>query len=221
MKGMWNVLERAGLVRQEDDGTPVDGPGSPEVVPAPAAEAITIEFTSPAAPVGAAAMPLEEVYAAASVTRSPYPAERLLRLLDGLKAMDEGTRRQAIQAMDAADDTWTIADPIRDASAKVAALESHASAMRANLAQQERETRDEMARLRQKHEGAVADIKRQVADLEALMSREIERGAQEAARMEAALKTEVDATTRELGLLSRVVAEFRTLIAQFSSNPTN
>jgi hypothetical protein len=224
MKGIWNVLERAGLVRQEGDGVPAE---SQDTAPAPvaavaaAAEPITIEFTSPAAPVGAAAMPLEEVYAAAAVARSPYPAERLLRLLDGLKAMDDGTRRQAIQAMDAADDSWTMADPIRDATAKVAALESHASSMRASLAQMERETLDEMARVRQKHDGAVADIKRQIADLEGLMAREIERGAQETAGMETALKAQVDATTRELGLLTRVVAEFRTLIAQFSPTPTN
>jgi hypothetical protein len=219
MKGMWNVLERAGLVRQEDEEPAAAGP-----TPAAsgAGEPISIEILPPAIPVEAlGALPLEQVYQAASVPPAPYPAERLLRLLDGLKAMDEVTRRQAIQAMDAADDSWSIDDPIRDAAAKVAALDAHAGAMRRALAQSEQDTRAEMDRLLKQHEGAVADIKRQIADLEALLSREIARATQEGAAMTAALQSQVESTGRELGTLSRIAGDFRSLIAQFSSPKTH
>ncbi|MEO8023099.1 methyl-accepting chemotaxis protein [Polaromonas sp.] len=217
MKGVWNVLERAGLVRNEGgEPPPTDSPGHEELptdVPFGDGTIASVEEI--------AGISLAQVYEAAAVPKAPYPAERLLRLLEGLKAMDDGTRRQAIQAMDAADDTWAIGDPIRDASAKVAAIESHASALRASIALAEQETRAEIARLRQQHEVSVVEIKRQMSELEGLLSREIARGTQESATLEAALQAQVERTTRELGSLSRVAGDFRSLVAQFSSNTTN
>ena len=217
MKGMWNVLERAGLVRNEGAEPPPDA--VEQESPQAEAPAISLELVVPLEQ--GAAMSLEQVYEAASVPKAPYPAERLLRLLEGLKAMDDGTRRQAIQAMDAADDTWTIDDPIRDAAAKVAAIESHAASVRAALAQAEQETRAQIERQQLQHKGAVADIMRQMSELEGLLSREIARGAQESATQEAALKAKVESTTRELAGLSRVAGELRSLVAQFSPNTTN
>ena len=216
MRGMWNVLERAGLVRNEGAEPAMEQP------PAPGVAADTGPgLIQPAALEQVARMPLEKVYQAAGVPEAPYPAERLFRLIEGLKAMDESTRRQAIRAMDAADDSWTIDDPIRDASAKVAAIEAHASGMRTSLAMADRETQAEINRLGQQQESAVAEIMRQMKELEGLLSREIARAAQERATLEADLKAKVDDTTRELENLSRVAGEFRSLVAQFVPPTTN
>jgi hypothetical protein len=68
---------------------------------------------------------LADIFAAAGVPDSPYPAEKLLRLLDGLRAMDAGTRKAAVLAMDAADDNWQIGDCIADADRKISALDAY------------------------------------------------------------------------------------------------
>jgi hypothetical protein len=163
---------------------------------------------------------LEQVYAAAQVPACHYPAERLLRLVNGLNAMEEAMRRQTIHAIDAADESWTIDDPLGDAAAKVAAIEQHASGLRAGLGQAEQQAQAELAALRQRQEAAVAEVKRQIADLEALLTREVTRGAQESASVEAALQARKEAVSQELAMLSRTAAELRGLIGQFKTNLT-
>lgn len=232
MKGMMSLLERAGLVRHDgagDDSAPV-----PETVAEsePAPERVSERVSGadsyaapppPAVPV-AQAVPdgqsLEQVYAAANVPACHYPAERLLRLVAGLNAMDDALRRQTIQAIDAADESWTIDDPLGDATAKINAIEQHASGLRAGLGQAEQQAQAELAAQRQRQETIVAEVKRQISDLEALLTREVTRGAQESASIEAALQAKKEAVSQELAMLSRTAADFRSLIGQFKSNLT-
>ena len=125
MKGMMDLLERTGLVHRVGDADGMaadteavnatqDAPQTPQTPGMP--ESAPAEVTPPLEQ--STGMTLEQVYAAAGVPPCAYPAERLLRLIDGLKAMDEATRRQTIQALDAADDSWSLEDPKRDAAAK-------------------------------------------------------------------------------------------------------
>jgi hypothetical protein len=217
MKGMLNLLEKAGLVRRVDDGGGSDEPSPSHVAAEAAAAEVPHLAEPPALPVEpSVGLSLEQIYAAASVPSCAYPAERLLRLLEGLKAMDEGLRRQTIQAIDSADDSWTIEDPKRDAAAKVAALERHAASLRAGLAQAEKDTQERLQALIQRQEGTVAEIRRQIADLEGLLAREIARGAQEQAALDAALQSQREAANHEIGNLSRAAAALTGLIAQFA-----
>lgn len=226
MKGMMSLLERAGLVRQDDAGQD-SVPPDPVAESAPAPEQFSATDTGAAAampmPMSAAtAMPdgqsLDQVYAAANVPPCHYPAERLLRLVAGLNAMDEAMRRQTIHAIDAADESWTIDDPLGDAAAKVNAIEQHASGLRAGLGQAEQQAQAELTALRQRQETAVAEVKRQISDLEALLTREVTRGAQESAAIEAGLQSRKEAVSQELATLSRTATELRGLIAQFKTN---
>ncbi len=227
MKGMMSLLERAGLVRQEGMGddhvspspdVPADGGAAPEPA-APAGMPAAETHAAPAAPVPDG-QTLEQVYATGQVPACSYPAERLLRLVAGLNAMEETLRRQTIHAIDAADESWTIDDPLGDAAAKVAAIEQHASGLRAGLGQAETQAQAELAELRRKQDAAVAEVKRQIADLEGLLTREVTRGAQESAAIESALQMKKEAVSQELATLSRAAADFRGLIAQFKSNLT-
>lgn len=227
MKGMMSLLERAGLVRQEGTGQD-SAPPDPVAESTPAPEQFSGADTSsaPAAmssPV-AAAVPdgqsLDQVYAAANVPPCHYPAERLLRLVAGLNAMDEAMRRQTIHAIDAADESWTIDVPLGDAAAKVNAIEQHASGLRAGLGQAEQQAQAELTALRQRQESAVAEVKRQISDLEALLTREVTRGAQESAAIESGLQSRKEAVSHELATLSRTATELRGLIAQFKNNLT-
>ena len=220
MKGMMSLLERAGLVRQQGAGDDPVSPGADVAAdsgaaPEPAAET----RPAPAAPLPDG-QSLEQVYAAGQVPACSYPAERLLRLVAGLNAMDEAMRRQTIQAIDAADESWTIDDPLGDAAAKVTAIEQHASGLRAGLGQAETQAQAELAELRRKQEATVAEVKRQIADLEGLLTREVTRGAQESAALESALQLKKEAVSQELATLSRAAADFRGLIAQFRTNLT-
>jgi hypothetical protein len=219
MKGMMSFLERAGLVRQEGDGEDVPADMAPAAEPQAEPAADSAAAASPAVPVPGG-QSLEQVYASAQVPACHYPAERLLRLIAGLSAMDEATRRQTIQAIDAADESWTIDDPLNDAAAKVAAIDQHASGLRASLGQAEQQAQAELAALRQRQEAAVAEVKRQIADLEALLTREVTRGAQESAAIESALQARKQSVSQELTALSRTASELRGLVAQFKSNLT-
>ena len=226
MKGMMNLLERAGLVRREGEGLESDAGPVPEDL-GHAAHAVaqassgssdpgaTLVTEGPVADVSG--LSLAQIYASAGVAAASYPAERLLRLLDGLKAMEEGTRRQAIAAMDAADDTWTIADPLHDASLKIAAIEAHAATLRAGVTQAEQDTQLTLAAVQQRQDASVSEIKRQITELEGLLARELARGAQESAALAAALQSRREAALHELEGLMRTVGEFRALVSQFKS----
>ncbi len=229
MKGMMNLLERAGLVRRE--GEALDSEAAPASddsrQAAHAAQQAPPTAWDPGAPLAnlgsvadVSGLSLAQIYANAALAAATYPAERLLRLLDGLKAMEEGTRRQAIAAMDAADDTWTIADPLHDASLKIAAIEAHAATLRAGVTQAEQETQMALGAVQQRQDTSVAEIKRQINELEGLLARELARGAQESAALAAALQSKQEAALRELESLMRTVGEFRALVSQFKSAGT-
>jgi hypothetical protein len=214
MKGMMDLLEKAGLVRRVGDAD------------APLAESAELPAPEPlpetAAPLAdTTGMTLEQVYAAAGVPACAYPAERLLRLLDGLKAMDAVTRRQTIQAIDAADDSWTLDDPKRDAQAKVAAIEAHSASIRSGVAQAEQEAHAQLRAQTQAQEVSVAEIRRQISELEGLLAREIARGAQENAALEASLQATRESANRELTQLARSAGALTGLIAQLGSNPSH
>jgi hypothetical protein len=210
------LLEKAGLVsRVEDSETlPASADRAVDMMEGPPSVDTGLALSSPAAPLDPG-LTLDQVYQNAGVPPSPYPAERLLRLLDGLKAMDDSLRRQTIQAIDAADDTWTIQDPISDAGHKVRAIGEHAAALRAGVAAAQSETEAHLATVRARQDEALNTIKQQIADLEALMAREVARGAQECAALESDLQARRHAAERDLTELSRSAGELQGLIHQF------
>jgi hypothetical protein len=234
MKGMLDFLEKAGLVRQEAPAVPgalpdpMVGAGpfgtgqgiatSPLFTPQgmPAAPGLPAAVPSgPAAQAGTAAPRLEEIYAKEGVQPSPYPAERLLRLIDGLSAMDQATRDMTIKAIDAADESWTIADPLADAQAKSGALGAQAARVQAQLRQIEQETQSRLGALRARQDKVLGDIRKQTAELEALAARETARAAQESAALEMGLKSAKDRAAWELDALAQTRSRLQGLLAQY------
>lgn len=222
MAGLMGFLEKAGLARRVDGGevelgaegdagvgagddTPV-GATSVPVVPAPV-------------PV-ASGMSLEEVYAAAGVPACPYPAERLQRLLDGLKAMEPAMRLTTIRAIDEADDSWTIDDPVRDAAAKATAIEAHAASIRAGVTASEQEAAGLLGEITQRRDAAVEKISGQISELQGLLGREQERAERDSAAVQSGVKAKREAAARELENLTRVATDMRALVSQFNVNTT-
>jgi hypothetical protein len=111
------------LLAAEEKKTVPEGKGGRRAVPVPA-PAPARAAPPPRPPSGdiAEGRPLDDFYASGGVPSSPYPAEKLLKVLDGLRQMDPATRRAAVTAMDAADDSWSIADVVLDAQRKQRAL---------------------------------------------------------------------------------------------------
>jgi hypothetical protein len=210
MKGMLNFLEKAGLVRNDPpaETRPLEAEVATEPPP-------PVQAASTA--VGSGVLDAEAVYAHAGVPPSVYPAERLLRLVDGLSAMDPATRLMAIQAMDAADESWTMADPLADAAAKTQALAAHAQQLQASLQTLEGDTQAQLAAVASRQEQVVGDIRKQITELEALVARELSRAAQESASHTAALSTATEHTRRELADIAQLSQRLQSLSAQFGA----
>ena len=222
MKGMLDFLEKAGLVRKDPvvEQAPLTNPNTDRSTPGPDLLAPTTRTATAAA--GETAVPLnfDDIYANGGIAPSLYPAERLLRLVDGLSAMDEATRLMAITAMDAADESWSIEDPLSDAAAKVNALAAHAQQLQLNLQALERETQTRLEAVAARQAQTVGDIRKQITELEALVAREIARAAQETALQEASLKAAQDQAARELNEISQISQRLQGLAAQFGTAAT-
>lgn len=222
MKGVMEFLEKAGLVTQEmpsPAGVPVDD--APAASARPGLSTLTKAEIGLASPPGPSALNLAELYASAGVPVSVYPAERLLRLIDGLSAMDEATRNLAIKAMDEADESWTIADPLDDASAKLQALATHAARIREDLQLFETETQKRLADIRVRHELRVGEIRKQMSELEALLAREVTRGDEECANQEANLAVAREKAAREMGDIAQSSSALQRLGAQFGASTSH
>jgi hypothetical protein len=160
---------------------------------------------------------LDDIYASEGVGLSVYPAERLLRLVDGLSAMDEATRQMAIRAMDAADESWSIDDPLADAAAKLKALAAHAERLASRLRQLEQETQAQLDAVNLRQEQAVGTIRKQIAELEALAAREQARAAQESEAHGTSLKAAQAQTAGELAKIAQASERLQGLSVQFGS----
>lgn len=220
MKGMLDFLEKAGLVRQDAPPEPT-APVSPPADSTPLGTDLAAPNAGTVVSAGGTPLNLDEIYANGGVPPAVYPAERLLRLVDGLSAMDEATRLMAIQAMDAADESWSIEDPLSDAAAKVNALAAHRQQLQLNLQALEAESQTRLNAVAARQEQVVGDIRKQIAELESLVARELARAAQETATQQAQLQAAKDQTARELGEIAQLSQRLQGLALQFGAPSTS
>jgi hypothetical protein len=225
MKGMLDFLEKAGLVTRDVPPQAADPVGEFEaafapVQSTPAAPVVSAPVAS--APVASTGTPLDldTLYANAGIAPAMYPAERLLRLIDGLSAMDPATRLMAIKAMDAADESWTIADPLADADAKIAALAAHSDTLKASLQQLEQQTQAQLDQLMTRQEAVVGDIRKQITELEALVEREQARTTQEVSVHQGNLAAARSQTSSELNEMVQISQRLQSLSTQFGTPTT-
>lgn len=215
MKGMMGFLERAGLVTRDAPPEPAPAVATAPAMPPAASSPPPLDLATSLVP-----QELSDIYANAGVPASGFPAERLLRLVDGLSAMDDTTRLMAIRAMDAADDAWSIDDPLADAAAKVQALAQHVQQLQANLGALEQDTAARLQGVTQRHDQVVGDIRKQITELEALAARESARAAQETATHEAQLQAAREQTARTIGGIQQTSQRLQSLGTQFTPSST-
>ena len=180
------ILSDARTPKGKDPPRPANPPATPAAAPAPAYESGVTEGRDLAA-----------IYGEMRVPPSPFPAEKLLKLLDGLRAMDAHTRKAAVLAMDAADDTWTIEDAILDAHRKTEALEQAKKRVKSTVGASEETARRELEETAKYQDEVTATIKKQIADLEAMLQRELESVATQKAAIQARVEADRAAGERE------------------------
>jgi len=229
MKGMLDFLEKAGLVTRDEPpaAAPPEALDLGNTMPlaaavTPSATPVDVATAPPVSPAGAAlvALSLDTIYANAGIAPAQYPAERLLRLIDGLSAMDPATRLMAIKAMDAADESWTIADPLADADAKILALTAHGNTLKGNLQLLEQQTQAQLDQLMSRQEAVVGDIRKQIAELEALVERELARTAQELSLHQGNLAAARSQASSELNEMALISQRLQSLSTQFGAPTT-
>lgn len=163
---------------------------------------------------------LSQIYAAASIPESPYPAEQMLKLLDGLKAMGPRERKMAVMAMDAADDRWTISDPVLDAQRKIAALQTETQRLDAFSEQAEAQAQADLQAQETYKEEASGTIRQQIAELEELLEQELRKVADEKAAIHVRLEAARSAVVREKARYEQQIETLFVLSTTFEDTPT-
>lgn len=178
----------------------------PEPAPAP-----------PAVPLGEVVegVELSGLYASAAIPQSPFPAEKLLKVLEGLKALAPATRKAAILAMDSADEVWTIQDPLLDAVRKIDALRQAQAQLDATITSAEARAQQELAQHEAYKEQATSTIRSQIAELEQLLASELTEVAEKKAAVHASLQETRAACTRESARYEAEVDRLQSLSITF------
>ena len=219
MKGMMKFLAAANLVTLSEEEQREVQPQSIEALSPPPLNQPAPLMTQYAVSDVVEGRSFDEIFASANLPVSPYPAERLLRLLDGLREMDEPTRKAAVRAMDGADDNWTIADPVLDAQRKIAVLEAYKEAVNTQVTNAQGKAAAEVSDLKIKQEKAGAEIRKQIAELERLLEREMLKTTEHIAALEAGVKAAREAAAREGQRVSAEMGRLQEIQAQFA-HPT-
>ena len=158
---------------------------------------------------------LSTIYGEMRVPASPFPAEKLLKLLDGLRAMDMNTRKAAVLAMDAADETWTIEDAILDARRKMDALERAKMRIRSTVQSTEENAKRELEEAAKYQEEATSTIRKQIADLELMLQKELEQIASQRAAIQAKVEADRAAAAREEKRFDEAIARLNEIAKTF------
>jgi hypothetical protein len=217
------ALEKVGLVEVEARAdAPVAAPEpEPAAIETPSPASVEAAVGTPAAP----GTPIDEqrafdaIYADAQLAPSPFPAEKLLRILDGLAALAPESRKAAVLALDAADEAWTIDDGLLDAERKIKLL----TQAKAQVEEQARaalaHARSEIDAREQRQQEAVGRIRQQIADLEGLLEREIARATEDKAALQETARVAKDACVRESARFDAEATRLRRLAEIFSTSP--
>jgi len=229
------ALAKAGLVELNEAerdrvGATGDAPPSPEDIERLLAETRDLEGDTgalgepePAAPAVeplvdvAADVPLAELYTRLGVETSPYPAEKLLTILDAMKALDPAARKAAVLAMDAAEPTWTIGDPLLDAQRKAEALRTAQSELDATIQAAEAKATADLASQDEYKDQASTEIRKQIADLEALLAQELQNVADAKAEINVRLAETRNICTNERARYEAEIDRLKSLHITFPS----
>lgn len=187
----------------------------PEPAPAPAAQQQQPAL-APEQSVVAEQKDFADLYREANVPTVSYSAEKLLKLMAGLESMPMEVRKQAIKAMDDADETWTVDDSVLDAQRKVKALAIAKQKIAQQVASALQNADREIAAIHAEEQDKSAQVRKQIAELTALLDRGVARAAQQTADVRAAARTNQEAGERESARLDAEMNRLGQIVITFS-----
>ena len=179
--------------------------------PMPAAD----DAVAPVMPGVEEGLDFAEIFARQGVVDAGFPVERLIKLVDGLKALDPTTRRAAITAMDVADETWSMDQVLADADAKIAALRGHQRHLQGNADALVQANQTRIAALESSRDARLADLRQQIAALEAQIQDAVGATAADIARLQSESESNKAALARETQRIDAQVLGLEELVAQF------
>ncbi|MBB6559464.1 dGTP triphosphohydrolase [Acidovorax soli] len=219
------MLAATGLVTLDpedhaQDDTPAEAYSEPEPQPepepAPAPVAAPQPVLAPEQSVVAEQKDFADLYREANVPMVAYTAEKLLKLMAGLESMPMEVRKQAVRAMDEADDSWTVDDSVLDAQRKVKALAIAKQKIAQQVASALQNADREIAAIQAEEQDKSAQVRKQIAELTALLDRGVARAAQQMADVRAAAKTNQEAGDRESARLDAEMNRLGQIVITFS-----
>jgi hypothetical protein len=230
---LMRALEKAGLVEiDQREAVPSTPAPEPEVIaepaPLPLRERVRASMpadsgSAPSAPPPGGAIqeqrPFDDIYAAGQVASSPFSAEKLMKIMEGLGALEPASRKAAVLALDAADDAWTIDDALLDAERKARALDLAKKQIEDQARAALEHARSEIEAREQRQADAVARIRQQIAELEGLLEREVARATEEKAALQETARAAKEACVRESMRYDAEVARLRRLADVFAPAP--
>ena len=156
-----------------------------------------------------------DIYARQNVAEASFPVERLLKLVEGLRALDPTTRRAAIMAMDVADETWSMEQVLADADAKMAALRGHQRQMQGGADGVVQANRERVAALESSRDARLAELRQQISALEAQIQDAIGSTAADVAKLQSESESNKAALLRETQRIDAHILNLQELAAQF------
>jgi hypothetical protein len=199
------LRETQAALAASDAGTASSAPATP-----PATEASSSAAPPPprSAPTGelAAESSFAEIYMASGVPDSPFPVEKLLKMLDGLKALPAASRKAAVMALDAADENWSISDVILDSQRKTRALREEQARLDAHLSAADAQAQTDITAAEAYLEQATSTIREQIAELETLLQQEVQQVAEQKAQITHTLQSSRDSVARQRARLDAEIA---------------
>lgn len=163
----------------------------------------------------------DTIYRDAQVPETAFPIERLQKLIDGLRQLDPTTQKAAVLAMDAADESWTIEDVLKDAQRKTDALHAYSESTTAKLADIEKAIESDIATMNSAKDSAIADLRAQIAQLQQKLEATTGQHASDISTLAARKASAQQAAERERQRVNERITGINNLIHPFlSSTPT-
>ena len=177
---------------------------TPEPEPEPEPEVAPLLNTS-GSPEIVEGRPYADIYTGAGVPASTFPVEKLLAVIEGLANMSPDQIRMVIAAMDAADSTWVIEDPVHDAQNKIVVLQSEQARLSSTVKAIEAQGQAEAATEDEELLAMSADIKSQIEALQAKLQAAILETTQAKTQIETYTRSSKEAALRETARLESEV----------------
>lgn len=160
-----------------------------------------------------------DVMAAAGIEEGPSSAQRMLKMLAGLSMFPPEQQKLMIQAMDAADPTWTEHSVIQDAQQRIGVLQLHLQKLIQEKNTRQQALAGQMSTMQAKGNEIVSEIDKQIAELQKMRAEAMTETTQELDRLTQEGKALEDKTLKAHTGISQVIHSLSQMVAFLGGNP--